>query len=632
MKNNLIVAILIIGTCFIACGPSEQIVDVPAYTIKQFIENTRVFGGSFSHDNKHILISSDESGIINVYSIEIASGVSKQLTHSGGSSVYGISYFPDDNRFLYQMDNNGDEIFHLFVQMEDGTSRELTPEPGARAVFYGWSDDRNSFYYGYSKRNNRLMDIYEMDVDNFEEKLIYQNDDAYNFGGISPDKKYMSLSKTITTNDADLFLYEFSTGNLTKINKKQSGNNAVFFSKDSRELYYLTDDESEFNYLKKYNIESGLSDKIMDKDWDIMYAELSHGGNYMIVGINEDGKTTAEITDMRTGELISFPDFDGKSVTSPFFSDDESMMRFYISSSALPSDLLIMNMESGVHKQLTHNLNNEITPSHLVEGVVVRYPAFDKLDIPAIYYKPHQASTSNKVPALVWVHGGPGGQSRLTYSPLIQYLVNHGYAVLAVNNRGSSGYGKTFFQMDDQRHGEEDLKDCIWGKKWLQELEYIDGDKIGIIGGSYGGFMVMRALTHTPEEFQVGVNIFGVTNWLRTLRSTPPWWESMKVALYKEMGDPEQDSVRLYNISPVFHGDKVVRPVMVLQGAQDPRVLQIESDEMVEAVRANNVPVEYVVFEDEGHGFVKRDNQIKGYGQILKFLNTYLKGDGVMKD
>jgi dipeptidyl aminopeptidase/acylaminoacyl peptidase len=208
----------------------------------------------------------------------------------------------------------------------------------------------------------------------------------------------------------------------------------------------------------------------------------------------------------------------------------------------------------------------------------------------------------------------------------MQFLANNGYAILAVNNRGSSGYGKTFFRMDDRDHGGGDLQDCIWGKKWLQQKEYIDRERIGITGGSYGGFMTMAAMTFYPDEFKVGVNIFGVTNWLRTLKSIPPYWESFRKALYEEMGDPfTVDSVRLYNISPLFHAHQIKNPVMVLQGANDPRVLQIESDEIAEAIRSNNVPVEYIVFPDEGHGFIKKENEIKGYGQILDFLETYLR-------
>lgn len=180
--------------------------------------------------------------------------------------------------------------------------------------------------------------------------------------------------------------------------------------------------------------------------------------------------------------------------------------------------------------------------------------------------------------------------------------------------------------MDDQNHGEKDLQDCIEGKNWLSEQPEIDPEKIGIIGGSYGGFMTMAALAFAPEEFDVGVNIFGVTNWIRTLQSIPPWWEAQKEALYLEMGDPNtEDSIRLRNISPLFHTENVTKPLLVLQGAQDPRVLQVESDEIVENVRKNGVPVEYVLFEDEGHGFVKKENQIEAYEKTLQFLDTYLK-------
>jgi len=278
-------------------------------------------------------------------------------------------------------------------------------------------------------------------------------------------------------------------------------------------------------------------------------------------------------------------------------------------------------------KKLTSTMNPEIEPGNLIDAQVVRFKSFDSLEIPAIYYKPLNATKKNKVPALVFVHGGPGGQSMLYYDPLIQFLGNHGYAVLAVNNRGSSGYGKTFVKMDDRNHGDKDLRDCIWGKKWMQGLEYIDGEKIGIIGGSYGGFMTMAAMTTYPDEFQAGVNFFGVTNWIRTLRSTPPFWAAFRDALFQEMGDPfTADSVMLYQISPLFHGENVKNPVLVLQGANDPRVLKVESDEMVEAIKANNVPVEYIVFPDEGHGFVKRENEIKANSQVLQFLDKYLKG------
>jgi len=438
----------------------------------------------------------------------------------------------------------------------------------------------------------------------------------------------LALVKPVNTNDVDLFLYSIDDGEMLKINENQSANSPEDFSKDGQYVYYTTDDGGEFGYLKGYNIADGTSKKVLEKEWDMMGSYFTRSGKYRVTYINEDGRNVIEVFDTETGENIDLPTFEGGAITSVGFSKDDAAMRFYLGGSHTPSNLYHLDLASGEYKKLTDVLNPEIQGQDMVTAEVIRYPSFDGVEIPAIYYKPHQASAENPVPALVWVHGGPGGQSRQNFNSIIQYLVNHGYAVLAVNNRGSSGYGKTFYQMDDLNHGDKDLRDCVEGKNWLAQQAEINGEKIGIIGGSYGGYMTMAALTFTPEEFDVGVNIFGVTNWIRTLKSIPPWWESFKDALYKELGDPySADSVRLREISPLFHTDKVTKPLIVLQGAQDPRVLQVESDEIVAGVRKNGVPVEYVLFEDEGHGFVKKENQIQAYSKILEFLDIHLKAD-----
>ncbi|MBD0352927.1 MAG: S9 family peptidase, partial [Flavisolibacter sp.] len=327
-----------------------------------------------------------------------------------------------------------------------------------------------------------------------------------------------------------------------------------------------------------------------------------------------------------------FPAIKDRMVQGVTISPGEKNMIVYAGSDRSPVDLYAYNFDNKNLQKLTNALNPEINPDELVDAQVVRFQSFDGLEIPAIFYKPHSASATSKVPALVWVHGGPGGQSRAGYSQAIQYFVNHGYAVLAVNNRGSSGYGKSFYKMDNRNHGDKDLKDCVWGKKWLAQQPNIDGNKIGIYGGSYGGFMALAGIIQYPQEFAVCVDMFGVMNWLRTLRSIPPYWESFREALYDEMGDPNStDSARLRNISPLFNTDKVKTPLLVLQGSNDPRVLQVESDEIVAGAKRNGVPVEYVLFPDEGHGFVKKENQMKAARVTLAFLDKYLKGDATAK-
>jgi len=598
------------------------------YTIEQMMDNESIGGGSFSPDKSKLLVSSNRSGIYNMYTVSTSGGELLPITQSDSSSVFGISYFPKDERMLFRMDGNGDEIYHIFLRDTDGSHKDLTPDEGKRASFYGWTDDKKGFYYTSNKRDERFTDLYEMDLETFTPKLLYQNNDGYFLGGLSKDKKYLPLIKPINTNDSDLFLYNMEDKSVKKINSNQSGNSPEDFSPDNKFFYYSTDDGKEFSYVMKYNLEDGSTKIAMERDWDIMGTYFTEKGTYQVTYINEDAKNAIEVRDMIKGEPLELPSFDGMDITNVSFSDDEKWMRFFAGGSHTPSNLYVYNLETKEQTKLTDVLNNEIQAQDMVRAEVVRYKSFDGLEIPAIYYVPHQASAETKVPAMVWVHGGPGGQSRQGFNSFLQYMVNHGYAVLAVNNRGSSGYGKTFFKMDDLNHGDKDLKDCVAGKDWLAQQDEIDAEKIGIIGGSYGGYMTMAALTFTPEEFDVGVNLFGVTNWIRTLRSIPPWWEAQKEALYLELGDPNSaDSVRLRKISPLFHTDKVTKPLIVLQGSKDPRVLQVESDEIVAGVRKNGVPVEYVLFEDEGHGFVKKENQIKAYSEALKFLDVHLKGD-----
>lgn len=626
-RTRMFTAFALVALALAGCQLTPPVAE---YTIEQFLDTTAIFGGSFSPDEKTILFSSNQSGIYNAYVMPVEGGEATQLTDSTTDSIFALSYFPNDSRILFQQDRGGNEINHIYVRHEDGTTKELTPGEKARAAFYGWAHDGKSFYYGSNQRNPKFMDIYEMDIDGFKPTLVYRNDAGYGFGGISNDKRYLAFVKAITTNNNEMYLYDRTTKKLTHLSPHEGA--ASFtpadFSVDSKSLYYTTNENGEFARLKRYDIPSGASEAVEKADWDIVGSFFSHNGKYRVTTINNDARTEIQVDDTATGERVALPTLPDGVMTSVGISRSEKWMRFYLNGSRSPNNLFVLDLETGRHHQLTDTMNPEIAQRDLVEAEVIRYPSFDGLEIPAIFYKPHNASARNKVPALVWVHGGPGGQSRTGYSGLIQYLVNHGYAVLAVNNRGSSGYGKTFTQLDDLKHGEDDLDDCVEAKKFLIGTGFVDENKIGIIGGSYGGYMTLAALTFRPEEFAVGVDMFGISNWVRTLNSIPPWWEAFREALYKEIGNPKTQEEMLRAKSPLFHAEQIVKPLMVLQGANDPRVIQPESDDIVEAVKKNGVPVEYIVFEDEGHGFRKKENQVRGYRAILDFLDKHLKGIG----
>ncbi len=605
---------------------NKQTKEIVQYSIEQFYKNKNVNGGAFNNDETKLLVNSNETGIYNVFEINIKSGQKKQITFSKKESFFAIDEVPGSKDILYTADKGGDENNHIYLLAKDSSSTDLTPGDEVKVNFGGWSEDKKFMFYSSNKRDKKFFDLYKMNLTDWKSNMIYKNEKGLNIGAVSNDENTFSISKSITTSEDKLFLFNRKNKKMTEISNKPGVYNSSGFSKNDQYFYYTTDVDKEFTYLVQYEIATGKKKVIFETKWDVMYSYLSENEKYRIIGINEDGKTNLIIKENKTGKNIDFPDIPDGDIKGVNISESEKLMRLTVGASKSTSNIYVYNFEDRSLKKLTNTMNPELDADNLVSAEIVRFKSFDGLEIPAIYYKPLTASKDNKVPALVWVHGGPGGQSRVGYFSLIQFLVNHGYAILAVNNRGSSGYGKSFFKMDDLNHGDKDLKDCIWGKKWLQEQNYIDADKIGIIGGSYGGYMTMAAMTFTPDEFKVGVNIFGVTNWLRTLKSIPPHWESFREALYKEIGDPfTKDSIRLYEISPLFHAKNVKNPVMVLQGANDPRVLQVESDEIVNEMRKNNIPVEYVLFPDEGHGFRKKENEIKGYGQVLLFLDKYLK-------
>lgn len=603
---------------------------VAQYTIEQFYKSTNVGGGAFSTDETKLLVNSNESGIYNAYEIDIASGQKKALTNSTKESIFGNDYVPGSSSFLYSSDKGGNENDHIFLQTAAGTVKDLTPGEKEKANFYGWARDNKSFYYSSNKRDPRYFDLYKMDTTGWKGSMIYKNENGFDVNAISDNDRYFALVENVTTSSNNMYLYDRQTKQTKKLNSDgtESSSAPMQFSMDNNTLYYTTDEGSEYQYVMKYDIATGNKEKIYSTNWDVMYMNLSYNEKYRVIGVNEDGRNKLYIFDNKSGAAVEFPKLEDGDVQAVNISRTENKMRLTVGNSKSPNNIYYYDFGTKELKRLTNTLSSEIKEEDLVSAEVVRFKSFDGLEIPAIYYKPQQASANSKAPALVWVHGGPGGQSRTGYFSLIQYLVNHGYAILAVNNRGSSGYGKSFYKMDNRNHGDKDLKDCVWGKKYLASLPYIDSSKIGIIGGSYGGYMTLAAMCFQPDEFKTGVDLFGVANWLRTLKEVPPYWESFKKALYEEIGDPNTaDTVRLKEYSPLLHAKNIKKPLIVLQGANDPRVLKIESDEVVAAVKSNGVPVEYVVFPDEGHGFVKKENEIKGYGQILQFLDKYLKGE-----
>ncbi|MHA7898978.1 MAG: S9 family peptidase [Henriciella sp.] len=586
-------------------------------------------GYAWSSDGSKILAHSDESGVFNAIAIR-ADGSAEQLTASDTDAHFAQSFFPNDDRIIVTADQGGNELDHVYVRELDGTLVDVTPGESVKAFFGGWRADNDVFYVWHNGRDSANFDLYSVDPDDYTTSMVFENP-GFQPGALSDSGRWLALDKPRTSADSDVYVVDLSAESPEPILVTEHEGNVAHgtydFTPDETKLVYSTNEFGEFNQAWTHNLETGEKAPLIEADWDVSFVFYSPSGKYQVHAINADGLTDLTITDTESGEEVVLNGVPEGELGQIRFSRDESKIAFGLNTDTSPYNLYMTEL-GGEAVRLTDALNPEISEDNLVTATVERFEASDGVIIPGIMYKPKQASADNPVPAMVWVHGGPGGQSTRGYSATIQHMVNHGYAVYAANNRGSSGYGKTFFHMDDKRHGQEDLRDIVEAGHYLRGLDWVDADKVGVIGGSYGGYMTAAALTFHPEEFEVGINIFGVTNWVRTLQSIPDWWAAFREALYDEMGDPATDAERHRAISPLFHAENVTKPMLVVQGANDPRVLQVESDELVEAIRANGVYVEYVLFPDEGHGFLRKENRITASEAFVTFLDRFLKGEG----
>ena len=615
-KNLLLILILTIFAS--SC-------EKPSLTAQEFFDYTNYsLSGShygFNLSDERFLVNHNQSGISNAYEFDTQTLEFISVTTSDTKSFYGLSYFPSDDRVILQADNQGDELNHIFVK-DGGEVIDLTDYENTRAKFLGFSVDGLSFYIASNQRDSKTLDIYKYSVDDYSKSMLYQNNAAYEVTAKSDGDRYFVLTNSVNNYSTQIVLYDQITDSELNITNNKVENSFLSFMGNT--LLYSSNYDDNFNQLWSIDLTTNEQKKVYSASWDIVGANFYENTNTLHVFINEDASTklvflSAEDYSELSNEILPSEGLKGFSLSRA-----EDSYAFVYGSDTSPGDLFFSNKNLDESSLVARSFET-LDEASMVSSEVIRFESFDGLEIPSILYKPQGASASNPAPVMVYVHGGPGGQTRKGFNSQIQYMLHHGYGILGVNNRGSSGYGNEFYHLDDKRHGQEDLQDIIASKEYLQSLPWVDDNKIGVMGGSYGGFMTLAALTFYPNVFNVGIDIFGVSNWVRTLKSIPPWWESFKVALYDEMGDPATDEERHRKISPLFHAQNITKPMLVIQGSNDPRVLQIESDEIVNQVRANDVYVDYLVFPDEGHGFRKKVNRVKSANSIVDFLDECLK-------
>ena len=595
------------------------------YSIDEFMHTTRMAGICFSHDEQEILVTSNRTGVSNAFSIAVPAGLPRQLTFSTDEAIRAVSFFPNDRRIIYLRDKGGVENTHLCIRECDGTEVELTHGERVKSAFIGWSADGKHFYCTANECGHSYGDAYRVNAQTYDRSLIFRNNDNYIIARVSPNGEYLSLVKYEGLDNSDLYIFHLPSNVLTLITPTHGNIRfmPLYFDSNSESFYYRARENEDKAVEYRYDLKTGAHYECERHSATYRQIIISESTRYRALISDEKETSSLSLQNSVTHTTVPLPGLPQGTVVSAAISKSDRYLAFYVNGDRDPTELYIYDLSRRQISKLTNNVNPSINRAHLVESAIVSFESFDGMHIPCLLWKPHEASRERRVPALIWVHGGPIGQVRKGYAGAVQFLVNHEYAVLAVNHRGSQGYGREFLDAADRKQGREPLWDCIEARRYVANYDYIDANRIGIIGGSFGGYMAMAALTFHPDEFAVGVAICGVSNLVRHVEAKLKQPQVAQIYLQK-IGDPIKDRAMLESVSPALHADRIKNPLMVLHGAKDPRAFRVESEDIVNAIRSNGGIVEYLEFSDEAHGFRKRTNSIRAYQAILEFLDRYL--------
>jgi dipeptidyl aminopeptidase/acylaminoacyl peptidase len=580
---------------------------------------------TFSPDSRHVAYVHDGSGQMNLWRQPAAGGWATQLTVLDEESARHHVWTP--HGFILGIDRQGDERWQLHRLPEDGGwPDDLTRRPDLQ-FRPGWPHpDGERITYGGNATRPTDQSVYLLHIRDGEQRPLVEDDGNFVAGPWHPDGRRLAVVQVHGNTDQDVFVLDIHTGERTPLtaHEGEEVNLPVGFTADGR-LLLITNRDHEFQWLARRSAggDGGL-EPVWRGDWDVEHAQLDRAGGRVAWVVNEDGISTFHARDLESGRDLPVPELPRGWCLHFALSPDGSRLAACVSGGTRPLDVYVADLDGGATTRLTNSFLGGVPESELVAPELVRYPTFDGREVPAWLYRPR--GTSGRSPVLLSIHGGPEAQERPgspTGFSLYQYLLSRGIGVLAPNIRGSSGYGKTYQSLIHRDWGGAELRDIEAGAQYVRSLDWVDPHRLAVYGGSFGGFATLSAMTRLPQYWACGVDIVGPANLVTFVRAVPPWWRRM---MKKWVGDPDEDRDLLVERSPITYVDGVRAPLMVLQGANDPRVVRPESDQLVERLRELGRDVEYHVFEDEGHGFAKRANQLRAYRLIGDFLERHLTG------
>jgi dipeptidyl aminopeptidase/acylaminoacyl peptidase len=608
----------------------------PAFGIDRFLNIRAASAPTFSPDGRFVGFLTNITGVAQLWVIPTEGGWPVQLTFTN-ESVRSAHYNPRRHELTFSMDTGGNERTQLYRlhgvgggtdhDIGDGwLTEELTKEPGAIHTFGGWSREGDQIAFSANREDAVRFDVYVQKIGQANARLVAKGPGGYfQPVGWSPDDRFLLVDRNESSFNQDLFLVEAATGKQRRLTPHEGDAQyeSPAWSADGKRVYCAsTASGRDRTALAEIDVETGkLTYLEPNLEHEVEGVTASPGGGWLAYLVNNDGRSELRLRDLKTGKTNPVGGLPLGVVSGLEFSRDDGKLALAFDGPRHNLDVWVVDLKTLAARQLTHSSRAGIPFSELVEPELIHYPTFDDRKIPAWFYKPARQG-DRLPPVIVYPHGGPESQTRPNFMGLFQYFVARGYAVLAPNVRGSTGYGTAYLNLDNTTKRMDSVKDLAHAAYWLRDQKQGDPKRLAVYGGSYGGFMVLAAVTNYPDLWAAGIDVVGICNWVTFLEKTGAYRRAHRE---KEYGNLTEHREFLEKISPINHVDQIRCPMMVIHGANDPRVPIGEAEQVVAALKKRGVPVEYLRYEDEGHGLAKLKNRLDAYPKMAEFLDKYLK-------
>ena len=571
-------------------------------------------------DDQRIAFLSDISGTPQVWAVDSTGGWPDQLTFFQ-DKVWSLDVSSSGDRFICSRDVGGNERYQLYLGAHDGAElHRLSKSEKAIYHFGDWSSDGSKIAYVSNARNETHFDVYIQNVDTGDLQLVYKSSGNYRVIAWSPDDSQLLLQNGISAAHQPLYILSLADKKVKSLTpeKEPVDNEPVRWASDGT-VYLITNQDREHMNLARIDVSSGKVTYLKDLNCDLESLAVSPDGRTLAFTVNENGYSKLYLHDLDSKSSKPVTGLPSGITAEPTFSKNGPYLAVSVQGPRHNLNIWTVDIHTLACKQVTQSSVAGIVQDSFVEPELIHFNTFDSRNIPAFYYRSQNGPSP--YPVILYVHGGPASQIRPDLNPRFQYFLNRGYAILAPNVRGSSGYGKTYMALDDVEKRMDSVTDLKYAVRWLNGNREIDPDRIAIYGRSYGGFMVLAAITTFPDLWAAAIDVVGIVNWVTFLENTGTWRRAHRE---REYGSLDADREFLESISPIHKLDLIEAPIMVVHGANDPRVPVTEADHVVDHLRKQNHPVEYLRYEDEGHKISKIGNRIDSFTKMAAFLDHHL--------